>query len=491
MFPLETIVSRAKRRGFVYPWSDIYGWLANAWDLWPYGTQLRKNILDAWRQFFVQEQPNIVGIDGALLMHPRVWEASGHVWGFNDPLIDDKNTGERFRADKIIEDYFESLRKSESKDDNGLLEQFRDTYQINNLVPDSRSLETQHTFIVWENIKNPNNKKKDADWTEVRTFSLMLATQLWVIEDDSSKVWLRPETAQAMFVNFRNVIDTTRLRLPFGLAQVGKAFRNEITPWNFLFRTREFEQMEIQMFLTPELSDTWFARFQEMSREFWTQRLGFRKENLRNRDHAWDELAHYANQARDFEFQYPRGWGELQWIHDRTDFDVKAHQETSWKNLQYTDPQTWQRFIPHVVELSMGLSRTLLTSMLNAYDEEEYQDGNWKQQTRVVARFHPNIAPVKFAILPLIKKNQDQVTFAEELFTRLSKEYVCEYDDGGAIGKRYRRQDEIGTPYCLTIDHDTVDPDSTNYQTVTIRDRDSMEQKRISLDEISLDLFES
>lgn len=486
MYPLETIVSRAKRRGFVYAWSDIYGWLANAWDLGPYGAQLRKNILDARRQFFVQEQPNIVWIDGAILMHPKVWEASGHVGGFNDPLIDDKNTGERFRADKLIEDAFEYVRKSEWKNDDEILADYKDTYTIPNLIPDSRPLETQHAFIVGEKIKNPNNKKKDADWTDVRTFSLMLATQLWVLEDDTSKVWLRPETAQAMFVNFRNVVDTTRLRLPFGLAQVGKAFRNEITPGNFLFRTREFEQMEIQMFLTPELSNTWFSKFQEMSREFWTERLGFNKDNLRNRDHAWDELAHYASQARDFEFQYPRGWGELQGIHDRSDYDVKAHQTSSWKNLQYSDPITWARFVPHVVELSMGLSRTLLTAMLDAYDEESYDDGNWNAQTRIVARFHPNIAPVKFAILPLIKKSDEQVQFAEELFAKLTKQYVCEYDDGGAIGKRYRRQDEIGTPYCLTIDHDTVDPESENYQTVTLRDRDTMEQRRVKMDEISL-----
>lgn len=486
MYPLETIVSRAKRRGFVYAGSDIYWGLANAWDLGPYGAQLRKNILDAWRQFFVQEQANIVAIDGSILMHPKVWEASGHVGWFNDPLIDDKNTGERFRADKLIEDKIEAIRKKDWKTDEEILVGYKDVYTISNLIPDSRPLETQHAFIVWEKIRNPNAKKKDADWTDVRTFSLMLATQLWVIEGDASKVWLRPETAQAMFVNFRNVIDTTRLKLPFGLAQVGKAFRNEITPGNFLFRTREFEQMEIQMFLTPELSDTWFAKFQEMSREFWTQRLGINKDNLRNRDHAWDELAHYASQARDFEFQYPRGWGELQGIHDRSNYDVKAHQTASGKNMQYSDPITWARFVPHVVELSMWLSRTILTAMLDAYDEEEYEDGNWNAQTRTVARFHPNIAPVKFAILPLIKKNEDQVKFANDLFSKLAKNYVCEYDDGGAIGKRYRRQDEIGTPYCLTIDHDTVDPESENYQTVTMRDRDTMEQKRVSIEEISL-----
>ncbi len=478
MFPLETIVSRAKRRGFVYPGSDIYWWLANAWDYGPYWSQLRKNILDAWRQFFVQEQPNIVGIDGAILMHPKVWEASGHVGWFNDPLIDDKNTGERFRADKLIEDNFE-YRRSQWATDEELTSWAAELVWAPNLVPDSWPLEMQHKYFIEADIRNPSNRKIKADWTNVRTFSLMLSTKLWVLEDDSSKVWMRPETAQAMFVNFRNVTDTTRLRLPFGLAQVGKAFRNEITPGNFLFRTREFEQMEIQMFLTPELSDEWYTKFETMSWEFRQERIWIKKENLRNRDHAGDELAHYASQARDFEFQYPWWWGELQWIHDRWNYDVSAHQEHSWKDLQYNDPMTWKRFIPNVVELSMGLSRTVLTAMLDAYDEEQYKDWKWNEQTRVVSRFHKNIAPVKFAILPLIKKDEKQVEIAHTLFKQLAKYHVCEYDDGWAIGKRYRRQDEIWTPFCVTIDHQSVEDG-----TVTVRDRDSMDQKRVPLEEV-------
>lgn len=469
---LDTIVAWAKRRGFVYPGSDIYGGLANSWDLWPYGTQLRKNIYDQWRKFFVQQQPNIVGVDGALLMHPGVREASGHVAWFNDPLIDDKNTGERFRADKIIEDVFEKWR-NEGKSDADITA-IVDQYDAPNLVPDSRSHEQMYAFILAEIPKNPSNKKT-ADRTDVRKFSLMLSTHLGVIEDEWSKVWLRPETAQAMFVNFRNITDTTRLKLPFGLAQVGKAFRNEITPGNFLFRTKEFEQMEIQMFLHADDASDRFAKFQEMSWSFWLEKIWFKKEHLRLRDHADDELAHYANQARDFEFHYPRWRGELQGIHDRGNFDVTQHHEHSKKNLTYSDPYTGERFIPNVVELSIGLSRTILAAMFDAYEEEDMGDG----KTRTVLRFDPKIAPVTFAIFPLIKKDENHVRIAQEIFADLSQDYLCEYDDGGAIGKRYRRQDEIGTPYCITVDHDSVSDG-----TVTVRHRDSMEQERVKIEEL-------
>ncbi len=476
MHSLETIVSRAKRKWFVYPWSDIYGGLANAWDYGPYGVQLRKNILDAWWQFFVQEQVNIMGIDGAILMHPKVREASGHVWWFNDPLVDDKLTWERFRADKLIEDLIESMR--DWKEDVEILQYFVDTYKANNLTPDSWPLEQQHKVLVWEDIKNPSNKKS-AEWTDVRHFNLMLSTKLWVIEDESNKVWMRPETAQAMFVNFKNVIDTTRARLPFGLAQVWKAFRNEITPWNFLFRTKEFEQMEIQMFLAPADSDEWFQKFQDMSRDFWTNRIWINKENLRNRDHDDDELAHYAKQARDFEYHFPRWRWELQWIHDRTDFDVSAHQEHSGKNLMYNDPFTWERFIPHVVELSMWLSRTIVTTMLDAYAEEELTNTKWEKETRIVARFPFAIAPVKVAIFPLIKKDEQHVKISKDIFAELSRHFMVEYDESGAIGKRYRRQDEIGTPFCITVDNE-----SAENGTVTIRHRDSMEQEVLKIDEL-------
>lgn len=476
MFSLDTIVAWSKRRGFVYPGSSIYGWLANAWDYGPYGSQLKKNIQDQRWNFFVQQQPNIMGIDGAILMHPQVRETSGHVQGFNDPLIDDKNTGERFRADKLIEDDIENKRADQTDDE--ILAHVRTHYDVESLIPDARTLEQQHAYILQENISNPNTKKKP-DWTEVRTFSLMLSTQLGVVSDTSDAVRLRPETAQAMFVNFKNVIDTTRLRLPFGLAQVWKAFRNEITPGNFLFRTREFEQMEIQMFVQEDDADTRFHQFETMSKQFWQDIVWLSDRYLRTRDHGPDELAHYASKARDIEFQFPRGRGELQWIHDRWTYDVSAHQEASNKDMRYQDPYTGQRFVPYVIELSMWLGRTVVTAMLDAYDEEVYIDQNEKEQTRVVARFHKNIAPVSFAILPLIKKDTEQVQLAHKLYGQLAKEYLCEYDERGAIGKRYRRQDEIGTPYCLTIDHQSLEDN-----TVTIRDRDSMKQHRVSINDI-------
>ncbi len=477
-FSLDNIVAWAKRRGFVYPGSDIYWWLANAWDLGPYGSLLRKNIADQWIKYFVQEQENIMLIDWALLMHPKVWEASGHVAGFNDPLIDDKKTWERFRADKLIEDDIaKNLEKSNEAD---ILKKIQADIDANiaSIVADSRTNDQQFKYITWYKLKNPTNKK-DADWTEIRKFSLMLATQLGVIENDSAKVWLRPETAQAMFVNFKNVIDTTRARLPFGLAQIWKAFRNEITPGNFLFRTREFEQMEIQMFVKPEESEEQFVKFVEQAGYFWKNIVGLKEENIRTRDHAKDELAHYARQARDYEFKFPRWRWELNGIHDRTDFDVKAHQEYSWKNLQYNDPITWQRYIPYVVELSMWLSRAILTVMADAYDEEKYSDWNWEEQTRVVARFHKNIAPIKFAVIPLVKKDEGQVKMAKEIYKKLTQDYMCEFDDSWNIWKCYRRQDEIGTPYCITIDNQSV-LDGT----VTIRDRDTMKQSRIKAEEI-------
>jgi len=477
-YPLETIVAWAKRRWFVYPWSDIYGWLANSWDYGPYGSLLRKNIADLRWKFFVQQNANIYGIDGAILMHPKVREASGHVWGFNDPLIDDKKTWERFRADKLIEDNLTIWIEKYGED--AVLANIRDGLwkDIPNLVPDSWTEQQQYDYMIKYKVKNPITKK-DAERTNVRKFSLMLSTQLGVIEWDSAKVRLRPETAQAMFVDYKNVLNTMRVRLPFGLAQIGKAFRNEITPGNFLFRTREFEQMEIQMFVEADDAARQFEDFMDKSWDFWLDKLWIKKENLRNRDHADDELAHYASQARDFEYKFPRGWWELQWVHDRGTYDLTAHQEKSGKDMQYHDPISGKRFVPNVVELSMWLSRTVVTTMLDAYEEETYVDGNGKGATRVVLRFHKNIAPIKFAILPLIKKDENQIKIAKDVFDRLSQHYMCEYDEGGAIGKRYRRQDEIWTPYCITVDHQSVEDG-----TVTIRDRDSMEQKRVKIEEI-------
>jgi len=362
-------------------------------------------------------------------MHPKVWEASGHVWWFNDPLIDDKKTWERFRADKLIEDHmshgFKELNDSE------ILSQIQKDIDSNiaSIVPDSWTNDQQYKYIIFYKLRNPNTKK-DADWTEIRKFSLMLATKLGVIEDDSAKIWLRPETAQAMFVK-------------------------------------------------PEESQEQFDKFVEQAWYFWKQIIGIKEENMRTRDHWKDELAHYARQAKDYEFKFPRWRGELNWIHDRTDFDVKAHQEYSSKNLMYNDPMTGQRYIPFVIELSMWLSRAILTTMANAYDEETYTDGNWNEQTRIVARFHPNVAPIRYAIIPLIKKDEKQVAIAKKLYKDLTMKYMCEYDDSGNIGKSYRRQDEIWTPYCITIDNQTLVD-----WTVTVRERDTMKQERKKIEEI-------
>lgn len=472
-YKLETIVAWAKRKWFVYPGSDIYGGLANSWDYGPYGSLVRKNIIDIIIKKFVQERDDIVLLDAALLMHPKVWEASGHVWGFNDPLIDDKNTWERFRADKLIEDYFEEIKKKENIDDEALLKKLG----VKNLVPDSWTMEELYDFFVKHTIKNPRTQQV-WNWTKVRKFSLMLSTNLWVIEDETSKVRLRPETAQWVYVNFKNIVDTTRMKVPFGAIQIWKAFRNEITPWNFIFRTREFEQAELQYFVEPGTSDKYFEEFEKLYWDFWLNDIWIKKENIRQRDHADDELAHYANKARDFEYRFPWGWWELQWIHDRWDFDISNHQKHSWVNLQYTDPQG-KRYIPYVVETALWIWRTIITVMIDAYDEEEYQDANWKTENRVVVRFNKNIAPIKFAILPLIKKNDDIIKLSKDLFKKLSKKYMCEFDDKWTIWKRYRRQDEIWTPYCITVDFDSLKDN-----TVTVRDRDSMEQIRVNINDI-------
>lgn len=530
---LENIVAWSKRKWFVYPGSLIYGWLANSWDYWPYWTLLRKNIVDIIFKKFVQERDDIVYLDAALLMHPKVWEASGHVWGFNDPLIDDKKTWERFRADKLIEDYFEEewnnlLRKwkefcrvkwaydweninynKENLDDRFFVNEFlysiwienkikysedgdldwtdvteklKEAYfceklKVKNLVPDSWTMEELYDFFIEHGIKNPRTKQV-WDWTKVRKFSLMLSTNLWVVEDETSKVWLRPETAQWVYVNFKNIVDTTRMKVPFGAIQIWKAFRNEITPWNFIFRTREFEQAELQYFVEPWTSEQYFKEFEKLYWDFWLNDIWIKKDNLRQRDHADDELAHYANKARDFEYYFPWGWWELQWIHDRGNFDISNHQKHSWVNLQYTDPQG-KRYIPHVVETALWVWRTMVTTMIDAYDEEKYKNSNGQEENRVVVRFNQNIAPIKFAILPLIKKNDDMINLSEDIFKKLSKKYMCEFDEKWAIWKRYRRQDEIWTPYCITVDFDSLKDG-----TVTIRHRDTMEQIRVDIQDV-------
>lgn len=474
MFPLETIVAWAKRRGFVYPGSDIYGGLANAWDYGPYWVQLKKNIQDLWWKTFVQTREDMIGIDAQILMHPKTWEASGHVENFDDPLIDDKKTGQRFRADQIIED---NINKN-----NQTTEELKEKYWVENLIPESWTFDQMYAYIIWEWIKNPDNNQ-EAEWTEVRKFEMMFYTYQGVVHNDENKIWLRPETAQGIFVNFKNVIDTTRNRIPFGIAQVGKAFRNEITPGNFLFRTREFEQMEIEYFVENDTEKGLkiFDEWKEESMKWWKDILALNPEKLKFREHEKDELAFYSAGTFDVEYQYPRGWGELQGLAYRTDYDLKQHVEHSGKDLQYSDPMTGQRYIPHVIEPSFGLSRTVLAVAIDAYQEETYTDQKGNEATRIVAKFNKNIAPIKFAILPLIKKDEAQVKIAKDLFAKLSQDHMCEYDDGGAIGKRYRRQDEIGTPYCITVDQQSIEDG-----TVTIRDRDTMEQKRINIEDIKL-----
>ncbi len=467
-FPLETIVSRAKRKGFVYPNSEIYGWLANAWDYGPYGALLRKNITDLWVKYYTQERDDVILMDTAIIAHPTTWIASGHVGWFSDALIDDKKTGQRFRADKLIEEYIEGRQKDSYK-------KHPSEYEFFNWSPESRGNENMRRFIVEEEIR-PKGLKEKPEWTECRNFNLMLNTTLGPVADESNKVYMRPETCQSLFTDFRNVCDTTRNRIPFGLAQIGKAFRNEITPGQFLFRTREFEQMEIEYFVPadPDNAMKVFDERKKVSMDFWTQVIGISPEHLRYKDH--DKLAHYAAAATDIEFAFPWWFGEVQGIHNRTDFDLKQHQEYSKTSMQYTDPKTGQRYIPWCVETSMGVGRCMMASMLEFYDEETIasQGEGSDDKTRVVVRFPFEIAPIKYAILPLIEKDENMVELGRKIYDKLKKTYKCEYDAGGNIGKRYRRQDEVGTPYCVCIDHQSLEDG-----TVTIRNRDTMEQTRV------------
>ena len=465
---LETIVAWAKRRWFAYPGSDIYGGLANARDLGPYGTELKKNIEDNRRKYFVQEREDIIWIDSQILMNPKVREASGHVGGFSDPLIDCKKCKSRERADKLIEEY---LHKNKTKE----------TELPKHRAGEKTPAEDMMDFINAKKIKCP--KCWTCDWTDPKKFNLMFKTQQGVIEGEWTDIYLRPETAQGIFVNFKNILDTMRVRIPFGIAQVGKAFRNEITPGNFMFRVREFYQMEIEYFVEND-EKVWlkaFKEWMETSKKRWIDEIGIKKDKLKFREHDKEELSFYSKGTFDVEYEFPRGWGELQWIAYRTDYDLKQHIEHSGKDLQYSDPHTGKRYVPHVIEPSWGLTRAILTAMIDAYDEEKYTDGNGAEQTRVVARFHKNIAPVKFAIIPLVKKDEKMVRIAKEIYKRLSKTYMCEFDDSGNIGKSYRRQDEIGTPYCITVDHQSIDPKDW---TVTLRMRDDMKQIRIKPENI-------
>jgi len=453
-FSMDKITALAKNRGFVYPGSEIYGGLANTWDYGPVGVELKNNVKKAWWKKFVQESKYNVGLDAAILMNPKAWVASGHVGGFADPLVDCKSCKARFRADKLIEDYI------------------KDNDQMTVTV-DGWSNEKLEGYIKEKSIPCPECGK--SDYTAIRQFNLMFKTFQGVTEDSKAEIFLRPETAQGIFVNFRNVQRTARKKMPFGIAQIGKSFRNEITPGNFTFRTREFEQMELEFFCRPGTDLEWFAYWKDYCVS-WLKKLGMKEENIKLRDHEQEELSHYSNATTDIEYKFPFGWGELWGIADRTDFDLKQHIEHSGQDMSYQDPETNEKYVPYCIEPSLGADRVTLAFMVDAYDEESVTDVNGKEDVRVVMRFHPALAPFKAAVLPLTKK---QVEPAEELHAELSKYFMVDYDLPGSIGKRYRRQDEIGTPFCITVDFDTETDKS-----VTIRDRDTMEQIRIPISEV-------
>lgn len=453
---MEKVVALAKGRGFVYPGSEIYGGLANTWDYGPLGVEFKNNVKRAWWKKFVQESKYNVGLDAAILMNPRTWEASGHVGGFSDPLIDCRECKSRFRADKIIEDYV-SARGTES------------------VVVDGWSNEKMQDYIAEHGIACPECGKKK--FTPIRQFNLMFKTFQGVTEDSKSQIYLRPETAQGIFVNFRNVARTSRKKIPFGIAQIGKSFRNEITPGNFTFRTREFEQMELEFFCKPGTDLEWFDYWKRYCGDF-LKSLGMKAENIRMRDHEKEELSHYSNATTDIEYRFPFGWGELWGIADRTDFDLKKHSEFSGEEMTYTEGEGKEKetYIPYCIEPSLGADRVALAFMVDAYDEETVTDANGKEDTRVVMRFHPALAPFKAAVLPLAKKLAEK---AEPIYEDLAGYFNVDFDVTGSIGKRYRREDEIGTPFCICVDFDT-ETDGC----VTVRDRDTMQQVRIPIEEV-------
>ena len=449
---MEKIVALCKNRGFVYAGSEIYGGLANSWDYGPLGVELKNNVKRAWWKKFVQENPYNVGLDAAILMNPQVWVASGHVATFNDPLIDCKACKMRHRADKLVEDF---VREN--------------NMDVNVEAMDGEALVN---FIRENNVPCPGCGK--SDFTDIRKFNLMYKTHQGVTEDTANEVYLRPETAQGIFVNFNNIQRTTRRKLPFGVCQVGKSFRNEITPGNFIFRIREFEQMELEFFCKPDTDLEWFQYWRTYCHD-WLKGLNVREENLRLRDHEPEELSFYSKATTDFEYLFPFGWGELWGVADRTNYDLSQHQKHSGQDLTYFDPETNEHYVPYVVEPSLGADRMTLALLVEAYDEEVVDAE--KNDTRVVMRFHPAIAPFKVAVLPLSKKLSEE---AMEVYTALSKNYMVDFDEAGSIGKRYRREDEIGTPFCVTYDFDSKEDGC-----VTVRDRDTMEQVRIPVAELN------
>ena len=455
---MDKIVALCKTRGFIFPGSEIYGGLANSWDYGPLGVEFKNNVKKAWWKKFVQESRYNVGLDSAIIMNPQAWVASGHVGGFSDPLMDCKQCKTRHRADKLIEDYaFE----------NGLTD----------VNPAGWSFEEMSAFIKEKGIACPSCGGKD--FADIKKFNLMFKTSIGVTEDSSNTVYLRPETAQGIFVNFQNAQRTTRKKLPFGVAQIGKSFRNEITPGNFVFRTREFEQMELEFFCKPGTDLEWFAYWKNYCHQFLLN-LGMREENLRLRDHDPDELCFYSKATTDFEFLFPFGWGELWGVADRTDYDLGQHQQHSGKDMTYFDQETGEHYIPYVIEPSLGADRVALAFLVDAYDEEVIDAE--KNDVRTVLHLHPALAPFKAAVLPLSKKLGDKAT---EIYEELSKYFMVDYDEAGSIGKRYRREDEIGTPLCITVDFETVgDAEKVADNCVTVRDRDTMEQVRVPISEL-------
>ena len=443
---MEKIVALCKGRGFVYPGSEIYGGLANTWDYGPLGVELKNNIKKAWLKKFVQENPYNVGLDSAILMNPQTWVASGHLGGFSDPLMDCKECKTRHRADNLIENF-------------------------DGTAVAGWSNEEMTAYINEKNIPCPDCGAHN--FTDIRQFNLMFKTFQGVTEDSKNEIYLRPETAQGIFVNFANIQRTTRRKVPFGVAQIGKSFRNEITPGNFIFRVREFEQMELEFFCKPGTDLEWFDYWRAYCRD-WLYSLNMKPENLRLRDHDADELCFYSKATTDFEYLFPFGWGELWGVADRTDYDLTQHINTSGKSLDYFDPTTNERYIPYVIEPSLGVERLFLAVMTEAYDEEVVDAE--KNDSRVVLHFHPALAPIKAAVLPLSKKLNEQ---AEEVYHMLQKKFMTEFDDAGSIGKRYRRQDEIGTPFCITYDFDSVEDGC-----VTVRDRDTMQQERVAIKDL-------
>ena len=442
---MDKIVALCKGRGYVYPGSEIYGGLANTWDYGPLGVELKNNIKKAWWKKFVQESPYNVGLDSAILMNPQTWVASGHLGGFSDPLMDCKSCKTRHRADKLIEDF-------DGTNTGGWTN------------------EQLMSYIREHDIKCPECGK--SDFTDIRQFNLMFKTFQGVTEDSKSEIYLRPETAQGIFVNFSNIQRTSRKKVPFGVGQIGKSFRNEITPGNFIFRVREFEQMELEFFCKPGTDLEWFDYWRSYCKN-WLLSLGIKEENLRLRDHDPEELCFYSKATTDFEYLFPFGWGELWGIADRTDYDLTQHQTTSGKSLEYFDPDDNTKYIPYVIEPSLGVERLFLSIVCDAYDEETIGEGD----VRTVMHLHPALAPVKAAVLPLTKKLRDQ---SLEVYNMLAKKFNVEYDEAGQIGKRYRRQDEIGTPFCITYDFDTLEKDGC----VTVRDRDTMEQERVKIEDL-------